>query len=83
MKILIGKPGVTDKATRAACARVAELRPVIRPFTSRSARRAGPRRRIAGARAELVQAEAEIANLPTGASDAWHRLIEIYTELAR
>jgi tetratricopeptide (TPR) repeat protein len=80
-EILLGKPGVADKATRAACARVAELAPgdpTVHLAVGEALIRAGD---VAGARGELVQAEAKIANLTTGAAEAWHRLIAIYTGL--
>jgi predicted Zn-dependent protease len=33
---------------------------------------------VAGARAELAQAETKIVNLPSGAADAWRKVIAIY-----
>ena len=36
---------------------------------------------LPAARAELTLAEGKIANLPTGAADAWRRLIALYTGL--
>ncbi|HEX2691008.1 MAG TPA: tetratricopeptide repeat protein, partial [Kofleriaceae bacterium] len=80
-EIMLGKPGVTDKATRAACARVAELAPgdpTVHLALGEALIRSGD---LAGARVELVQAEAKIANLPTGPADAWRRLIAIYNDL--
>jgi predicted Zn-dependent protease len=77
-EILLGKPGVADKATRAACARVAELAPgdpTVHFAVGEALVKAGD---LAGARAELVHAEAKITNLPTGAAAAWQRLIAIY-----
>ena len=78
-EIMLGKPGVADKTTRAACARVAELAPgdpTVHIAVGEALIRAGD---LAGARGELTQAEDKIANLPTGATDVWHRLIAIYT----
>jgi len=78
-EIMLGKPGVADKATRAACARVADLAPgdpTVHIAVGEALIRAGD---LAGARGELTQAEDKIANLPTGATDAWHRVIAIYT----
>jgi tetratricopeptide (TPR) repeat protein len=78
-EIMLVKPGVADKTTRAACARVADLAPgdpTVHIAVGEALIRAGD---LAGARGELVVAEGKIANLPTGAADAWHRLIAIYT----
>jgi tetratricopeptide (TPR) repeat protein len=80
-EIMLGKPGVTDKATRAACDRVSELAPgdpTVHFAVGEALIRAGD---LAGARAELAKAEATIGNLPTGAADAWRRLIGIYSGL--
>ena len=78
-EIMLGKPGVADKTTRAACARVAELAPgdpTAHIAVGEALIRAGD---LAGARGELMLAEDKIANLPTGATEVWHRLIAIYT----
>ncbi len=78
-EIMLAKPGVTDKTTRAACARVAELAPgdpTVHIAVGEALIRAGD---LAGARSELTQAADKIANLPTGGTDVWHRLIAIYT----
>ena len=80
-EILLGKPGVADKATRAACARVVDLAPgdpTVHLAVSEALIRAGD---VAGARGELVHAEAKIGNLTAGAAEAWRRLIAIYTGL--
>jgi tetratricopeptide (TPR) repeat protein len=80
-EIMLAKPGVTDKATRAACAHVAELAPgdpTVHLAVGEALVRAGD---AAAAREELVAAEDRIANLPTGATDAWHRVIAIYIGL--
>jgi tetratricopeptide (TPR) repeat protein len=80
-EIMLGKPGVADPTTRAACARVADLAPgdpTVHFAVGEALIRAGD---VAAARAELALAEAKIANLPTGAGDAWRRLIAIYTGL--
>jgi len=77
-EILLAKPGVGDKATRTACARAGELAPgdpVPHFLVGEALARTGD---IAGARAELAQAQAKIANLPTNPEDAWRRLIAIY-----
>lgn len=80
-EIMLRKPGVVDKATRAACARVSELAPgdpTVHFAVGEALIAAGD---LAGARGELTQAEGKIANLPTGAADAWRRVIAIYTGL--
>jgi tetratricopeptide (TPR) repeat protein len=77
-EIMLGKPGVADQATRAACARVTELAPgdpTVHLAVGEALIRAGD---LTGARGELVKAEAKIANLPIGGADAWRRLIAIY-----
>jgi tetratricopeptide (TPR) repeat protein len=80
-EIMLRKPGVADKSTRAACARVSELAPgdpTVHLAVGEALIAAGD---LAGARAELAQAEAKIANLNAGSSDAWRRLIAIYSGL--
>lgn len=80
-EIMLGKPGVADKTTRATCARVAELAPgdpTVHMAVGEALIRAGD---LTSARGELVQAETKIANLPAGATDAWRRLIAIYNGL--
>lgn len=77
-ELMLAKPGVADKATRAACARVSDLAPgdpTVHMAVAEALIRSGD---IAGARQELVSAEGKIGNLPTGAADAWRRLIAIY-----
>lgn len=77
-EILLVKPGVADATTRAACTRVSELAPgdpSPHMLVGGALAKAGD---VAGARAELAQAEGKIGNLPTGATDAWRRLIAIY-----
>jgi tetratricopeptide (TPR) repeat protein len=84
-EIMLGKPGVADKSTRAVCARVAELAPgdpTVHLAVGEALSRAGD---LAGARAELAKAEDKITNLPVGGSgsrtEAWRRLIAIYNGL--
>lgn len=77
-ELMLAKPGVADKATRAACAHVSELAPgdpTVHLVVGEALLLAHD---VAGARAQLVEAEAKIANLPTGAADAWHKLIGLY-----
>jgi len=80
-EIMLGKPGVADKATRAACDRVSELAPgdpTVHVAVGEALIRAGA---VDEARRELTKAEEKIANLPTGNGDAWRKLIGIYTGL--
>ncbi|HMG23490.1 MAG TPA: hypothetical protein VK607_19285, partial [Kofleriaceae bacterium] len=77
----LAKPGVADKTTRAACARVSDLAPgdpTVHVAVAEALIRAGD---IAGARQELSTAEGKIGNLSTGAGDAWRKLIGIYAGL--
>lgn len=80
-EIMLAKPGVSDKATRAACARVADLAPgdpTVHIAVAEALIRAGD---IAGAREELVAAEGKIGNLPNGGTDVWRKLVGIYSGL--
>ena len=80
-EIMLAKPGVTDKTTRAACARVADLAPgdpTVHIAVAEALIRAGD---ITAAREELVAAEGKIGNLPTGAGEVWHKLMGIYIGL--
>ncbi|MEO8549857.1 MAG: hypothetical protein ABI678_07780 [Kofleriaceae bacterium] len=72
--------GVTEKATRQACTRASELAPGD-PTPHLAVGEALvhlPKRDVAGARVELVEAAAKIANLKTGQPEAWNRLVAIY-----
>jgi predicted Zn-dependent protease len=80
-EIMIGKPGVADKQTRATCARVAELAPgdpTVHFAVGEALAKIGDAK---GARGELEQAAAKIANLKTGQGDAWRKLIGIYAAM--
>lgn len=80
-EIMLVKPGVADKATRAACARVTELAPgdpTVHIAVAEALIRTGD---IAGARGELVAAEGKIGNLPTGAGEVWRKIVGIYLGL--
>ena len=80
-EMMLAKPGVGDKATRAACDRVAELapgEPTVHMAVAEALIRAGD---AAGARAELALAEDRIGNLPAGAGEAWNRVIGAYIGL--
>ncbi|MGE0872714.1 MAG: tetratricopeptide repeat protein [Kofleriaceae bacterium] len=77
-QLLLGKPGVKDPSTRTACKRASELAPgdpAPHIAVGEALARAGD---LTGARAELVQAESKIGNLPTGAADAWRKVIGVY-----
>jgi tetratricopeptide (TPR) repeat protein len=78
---LLIKPGVGDKATRAACAKVSDAAPgdpTVHFAVGEALLRAGD---VHGARAELAQAEDKIPNLTAGTAEAWRRLIAIYAGL--
>ncbi|HEX3763615.1 MAG TPA: tetratricopeptide repeat protein [Kofleriaceae bacterium] len=78
-EMMLVKPGVADRTTRAACNRVAELAPgdpTVHLAVAEALIRTGD---IAAGRAELTAAEDRIGNLPTGAVEAWNRLIAVYT----
>jgi predicted Zn-dependent protease len=80
-EILLRTPGVADKSTRAACARVSELAPgdpTVHFAVGEALVRAGD---VAAARKELAQADAKIGNLKAGADEAWRKLIAIYAGL--
>lgn len=82
-ELLLGKPGVGDKATRVACDRAATLAPgdpTPHIAVGEALAKTGD---LAGARAELAQAEGKIENLPAGTArdDAWHKVIAIYTSI--
>jgi predicted Zn-dependent protease len=82
-EILLRTPGVADKSTRAACARVSELAPgdpTVHVAVGEALIRAGD---VAAARKELAQAETKIGNLDLKASadEAWRKLIAIYAGL--
>jgi len=77
-EIFLRAPGVADKGTRAACARASELAPgdpSPHLAVGEALVKSGD---LAGARAELAEAERKIGNLPAGAADAWRRVIAIY-----
>ncbi|MDB4961061.1 MAG: hypothetical protein JWP01_1060 [Myxococcales bacterium] len=77
-EIMLGKPGVEDKTTRTACKRVSDLAPgdpSPHVAVGEALAKAGD---IAGARAELAQAEGKIINLPAHADAAWRRVIAVY-----
>ena len=80
-EIMIDKPGVADKATRAACTRTAELAPgdpTVYFTVGEALAKAGD---LAGARNQLELAASRIPNLPTGQDDAWRRLVAVYLEM--
>lgn len=71
-------PGVTDKATRAACTHASELAPgdpAPHLAVGEALARAGD---ATGARAELEQAARTIPNLKEGVAGAWQRVIAVY-----
>nr|HEX4312640.1 hypothetical protein [Kofleriaceae bacterium] len=76
--IMIDKPGIASKETRAACARVSELAPGDPTPHFAVAEALAAANDIRGARAELVAAEAKIGNLDHGVVEAWKRLADDY-----
>ena len=95
-EILIAKPlhaapppappdhlGITDKATRQACARVTELAPGDpSPHLAVGEALAHlPKPDLAGARAELVLAATKITNKKSGQPEAWQQLVTIYAQM--
>ena len=76
--IMLEKPGVKSKETRAACTRVAELAPgdpTPHFAVGEALAAAGDK---AGARDELAKADAKIGNLDHGVAEAWKRLADDY-----
>jgi predicted Zn-dependent protease len=77
-ELLLAKPGLADKATRAACSRVSELAPAD-PAPHLAVGEALARASDAtGARTELAQAAIKIANLKTSQDESWKKLVAIY-----
>jgi predicted Zn-dependent protease len=77
-EIMIGKPGLADAKTKAACARAVEVAPgdpAPHFLVGEALARAGD---VAKARAELVLAEQKIANLKDGVEAAWKKLVALY-----
>jgi predicted Zn-dependent protease len=73
--------GVNDPNTRAACAKASELAPgdpSSHLAVGTALLRAGDAK---AARVELAKAEDKIGNLPSGAEDAWRKLINAYQDL--
>ena len=80
-ELLLVSPGVSDKATRAACARVSELAPGDPlPYIAIGEALLAAKD-VAGAHAQLAIAEDKIANLHEGVDEAWHRIIGAYTSI--
>lgn len=80
-QIMLEKPGVADKTTRAACARVTDLAPgdpTVHFVVGEALIKAGA---VDDARKELVLAAGKIGNLNLGQADAWRRLAAIYTAM--
>ncbi|HEX5061276.1 MAG TPA: hypothetical protein VFV99_18040, partial [Kofleriaceae bacterium] len=77
-ELLLAKPGVKDKATRAACTRVSELAPTDPSPHIAVAAALVKERDIASARAELLTAAGKIEQLKTGAAEQWKKLIGFY-----
>ena len=80
-EILIAKQGVKDKTAMAACARVSELAPGDPSPHIAIATALAQQHDFLGARAELVTAGQNIANLNLGQADAWKRIVALYLEI--
>ncbi len=78
-EIMLVRPGVADKTTRAACTRAAELAPGDPTPHLAVGEALAAKRDLAGARAELVQVPERIANLKAAQPDAWQKLVALYT----
>ena len=73
--------GIASKTTREACAKAGELAPgdpSSHIAVGEALARAGDTK---AARVELAKAEARIGNLPTGAEDAWRKVIALYQDM--
>jgi tetratricopeptide (TPR) repeat protein len=80
-EIMLLSPGVTDAGTRKACTHASQLAqgdPWPHLAVGEALAKSGD---MKAARAELMLAEAKIANLPTGGPQAWRRLIDTYHHL--
>lgn len=77
-QLLLAKPGVKDKTTRAACTRAAELAPGDPKPNFAVADALLKAKDLKAARDELEQAATKIKTLKTGADDAWRQLIGMY-----
>jgi predicted Zn-dependent protease len=80
-ELMLAKPGIADKATRGACARVAELAPGDPGPHFAVAEALVKQKDIAGARAELALAADKIEKLKTGAPEQWKKLAGFYSTL--
>jgi predicted Zn-dependent protease len=80
-ELLLVKPGIKDKTTRAACTRVSELAPSDPSPHFAVAVALVRDKDIAGARAELIQAAGKIEKLKQGAPEQWKKLIGFYSQL--
>jgi len=80
-EIMLVAPGVKDKATRAACARVSELAPGDPlPYLAIGEALLAAKD-VAGARAQLAIAEDKIGNLKEGGDAAWRKIIGLYSQI--
>jgi predicted Zn-dependent protease len=79
-QLMLAKPGVKDKTTRAACTRAAELAPADPKPNFAVGVALLDAKDAAGARAELQIAATKIGQLKTGQADAWRALIMIYQQ---
>jgi tetratricopeptide (TPR) repeat protein len=80
-EIMVASPGVADKGTRAACTRASELAPGDPAPHMAVGEALLVAKDTKAARVEFQLAEGKIGNLPTGADEAWRKLIELYKQL--
>ena len=80
-EILIAKQGVKDKTAMDACARVSELAPGDPSPHIAVATALAMQGDFLGARAQLVTAGQNVANLNLGQADAWKRIVTVYLEM--
>jgi len=77
-QLLLAKPGINDKGTRAACTRAGELAPGDPRPSFAVADAFLKAKDLKSARAELEQAATKITTLKNGADAAWRQLIGMY-----
>jgi predicted Zn-dependent protease len=80
-ELMLAKPGIADKGTRAACGRVSELAPGDPSPHFALAEAFAKQKDIASARIELGHAADKIEKLKTGADEQWKKLVAFYSAL--
>jgi predicted Zn-dependent protease len=80
-EVMLDAPGVKDKATRLACARVSELAPGDpKPYLA-IAEALLRDKDVAGAHAQLLLAEDRIVNVKEGADEVWRKVLGLYAQI--